>query len=124
MKPAPYYSPKDEAAFFGWLQSISGVISQAGRGLKLSLSFLGCLSYAVTFNWNQTVTDEAICPVQLKFFVGFIFADIFIFPAVKKVWSRGYDKYDKCYCWSWNYNLSIGCSCTNIKWYIYVYKLY
>jgi hypothetical protein len=30
-----YYSPGDEAAFFGWLQSIPGVIKVEGRGRRL-----------------------------------------------------------------------------------------
>lgn len=30
-----YYSPADEAAFFGWLKSISGVVSVEGKGREL-----------------------------------------------------------------------------------------
>jgi hypothetical protein len=30
-----YYSPADEAAFFGWLESISGVVRVAGSGKEL-----------------------------------------------------------------------------------------
>lgn len=30
-----YYSPSDEAAFFGWLQSIPGVIRVHGQGREL-----------------------------------------------------------------------------------------
>jgi hypothetical protein len=30
-----YYSPGDEAAFFGWLRSISGVVSVRGQGRDL-----------------------------------------------------------------------------------------
>jgi len=34
-----YYSPKDEEAFFGWLQSIAGVVKVAGThaGLEVTL---------------------------------------------------------------------------------------
>ena len=32
-----YYSDGDEAAFFSWLQSISGVISVQGRGRELHI---------------------------------------------------------------------------------------
>ncbi len=32
-----YYSDKDEAAFFGWLQSIPGVISVRGIGTELHI---------------------------------------------------------------------------------------
>ncbi len=30
-----YYSPTDEAAFFGWLKSIPGVVSVEGKGREL-----------------------------------------------------------------------------------------
>lgn len=32
-----YYSPNDEGAFFGWLQSIPGVISVKGIGTELHI---------------------------------------------------------------------------------------
>jgi len=33
--PMQYYSSGDEAAFFGWLQSISGIIGVCGQGREL-----------------------------------------------------------------------------------------
>jgi len=33
--PMHYYSPSDEAAFFGWLQSIPGVTGVRGQGREL-----------------------------------------------------------------------------------------
>ncbi len=35
--PMRYFSPGDEAAFFSWLQSISGVVSVKGRGRELHI---------------------------------------------------------------------------------------
>jgi hypothetical protein len=32
-----YYSPKDETAFFEWLQSIPGVVSVGGMGTELHI---------------------------------------------------------------------------------------
>jgi len=32
-----YFSPQDEAAFFGWLQAIPGVISVRGQGQELHI---------------------------------------------------------------------------------------
>jgi hypothetical protein len=35
--PMPYFSERDEAAFFNWLQSIPGVVSVTGEGRSLKI---------------------------------------------------------------------------------------
>lgn len=35
--PMSYYAPGDEAAFFGWLQSIPGILSVIGSGRELHI---------------------------------------------------------------------------------------
>lgn len=36
--PMRYYAPGDEAAFFGWLQAIPGVLGVAGTGTELHIA--------------------------------------------------------------------------------------
>lgn len=43
-----YYSPGDEAAFFGWLQSIPGVVSVRGQGTELHIRMRSKRVSAVT----------------------------------------------------------------------------